>query len=108
MVRCLQAVKKSSLPEEQKTTAAPRRVKNQVRDTVLALESISHLVQQEDVILKTHAEELTPDEYYDELYYVLLKKYPGADPDLVQHVVSDTAAALGLSFGVAKFQLAHD
>ena len=34
-------------------------------------EQIYHLVQQEDVILKIHAEELPPDEYYDGLAEVL-------------------------------------
>ena len=74
-------------------------------------EHLYHLVQQEDVIYRLHAEELPPDACYDELALLLAEDFPGADPFLVQHVVAlvaafDTAAAFAVSFGVAKFQLA--
>ena len=75
-------------------------------------ENLFHLVQQDDEILKIHSEELPPDEYYDELRVVLSERFKGADPALVEHVVAlvaafDTAAAFGISFGVAKFQIAQ-
>ena len=55
---------------------------------------------------------LPPEAYYDRLGVVLMAKFPGADPDLIDHVVSlaaafDTAAAFAISFGISKFQLAQ-
>ena len=75
-------------------------------------DSVRHLVQEEDEILHIHNEELPPDEYYEELEKVLLAKYPGATPSLVEHVVAligafDTAAVFCVFFGIAKFQLAQ-
>ena len=59
-----------------------------------------------------HAEVLPPEAYYDRLGTILMERFPGADPDLVDHVVSlaaafDTAAAFAISFGINKFQLAQ-
>ena len=61
---------------------------------------------------KIFAEELPPDEYYEELGRILQSKFPGADPKLIEHVVPlvaafDAATAFALSFGIAKFQLAQ-
>ena len=83
-----------------------------MRESTATMDSVSHLVQQEDVILRIHAEELPPDEYYAELKDALRERHPDSDPDLVEHVVAlvaafDTAAAFGVSFGVAKFQFAQ-
>ena len=62
--------------------ALPTQEKEHVRALVEGLhasgeqvgETIYHLVQQEDVILKIHSEELPPDEYYDELGPSLSRK----------------------------------
>ncbi len=69
-------------------------------------------MQDEEVCSKIHAEVLPPEVYYDRLGVVLMGKFPGTDPDLVDHIVSlaaafDTAAAFAISFGVNKFQLAQ-
>jgi len=51
-------------------------------------------------------------EYYDELHSILLRMFQGADTEVVDHVIPliaafDTATALGLSFGISKFQPAQ-
>ena len=61
---------------------------------------------------KIFAEELPPDEYYNQLGEVLRRKFPSADPKLLEHAVPlvaafDTAVAFALSFGIAKFKLAQ-
>ena len=73
-------------------------------------DSLSHLVQDDDLILKIHSQELPPDEYYDALGAVLAERFKGATPKLLEHVVAlvaafDTATSFALSFGIAKFQL---
>ena len=73
-------------------------------------EQALRLIQDDDLIAKIHTEELPPDEYYDALGPALQKKFPGADPALVEHVVAltaafDAATSFALSFGIAKFQL---
>ena len=73
-------------------------------------EQVSHLIRDDALIARIHLEELPPDEYYDLLGPVLQKKFPGADPTLVEHAVAltaafDTATSFALSFGIAKFQL---
>ncbi len=56
---------------------------------------------------------LPTSNYYDELSRWLAREYPGADPDLLEHIVPaaaafDAATAFALSFGIAKFQLAQE
>ena len=73
-------------------------------------EQVFHLIQDDALIAKIHTEELPADEYYDLLGPVLQRKFPGADPTLVEHVVAltaafDAATSFALSFGIAKFQL---
>jgi hypothetical protein len=75
-------------------------------------EKFLHLVQDEDCIARIHACELPPDEYYDELQELWFKWWPGANRDLVIHMMSvliafDTATAFSMSFGIAKFALAQ-
>ena len=77
-----------------------------------ARDSLCHIVQDEAVCSQIHAEVLPPEEYYDRLGVVLMAQFPGADLDLIDHVVSlaaafDTAAAFAISFGINKFQLAQ-
>ena len=67
------------------------------------------MVQDEPLISRIHNEELPPDAYYEELSGYLIKEFPGADPDVVEHAVAlaaafDTASAFALSFGIKKFQ----
>ena len=74
------------------------------------VDSLNHLVQDDDLIMRIHAEELPPDEYYDALAPVLAEKFKGATPKLLEHIVAlvaafDTATSFALSFGIAKFQL---
>ena len=76
-------------------------------------EGVYHLVQDRPVIEKIQEEELPPDEYYEALGHWLAKKFPKADPSLLEHLVPlvsafDTATAFALSFGIAKFQLAQE
>jgi hypothetical protein len=71
-----------------------------------------HLVQDQATVDGILSEELPPDEYYCELSEVLRRKFPLADPTLIDHAVPlvaafDTATAFALSFGIAKFQLAQ-
>ena len=71
-----------------------------------------HLVQDKEELDRIFAEELPPDEYYNQLGAVLQKKFPNADPALLEHAVPlvaafNTAVAFALSFGIAKFQLAQ-
>ena len=75
-------------------------------------EHVFHLVQDEPLITRIHNEELPPDSYYEELGKHLIKKFRGADPDLIEHAVAlaaafDTASAFALSFGIKKFQFAQ-
>ena len=75
-------------------------------------DSVYHLVQDKDELEKIFAEELPPDEYYNQLGKVLHRKFLSADPKLLEHAVPlvavfDTAVAFALSFGIAKFQLAQ-
>ena len=71
-----------------------------------------HLVQDRDVVEEIERCELPPAEYYEELKKLLPLKFPGADPELVEHVVPlvaafDVATCFALSFGIAKFQIAQ-
>ena len=75
-------------------------------------DKVFHLVQDEPLIARIHNEELPPDSYYEELAPYLQRKFPKADPDLVEHVVAlaaafDTASAFALSLGIKKFQFAQ-
>ena len=75
-------------------------------------DGLYHLVQDRPGLERILAEELPPEEYYDELARILRAKFPRADPKLVEHAVPlaaafDRATAFALSFGIAKFQLAH-
>ena len=81
-------------------------------DYKAARDSLCHIVQDEAVCSKVHAEVLPPEAYYDRLGTILMERFPQADPHLVDHVVSlaaafDTAAAFAISFGINKFQLAQ-
>ena len=58
------------------------------------LDRVYHLVQEEDLILRIHSEELPPDEYYDELRIVLRELYPAASQDMIDHVVHTTKMKL--------------
>ena len=42
---------------------------------------VAHLVQDRETISQLQAEEIPPDEYYEELEPVLRKKFPGTDPE---------------------------
>jgi hypothetical protein len=69
-------------------------------------------VQDQVTVDRILGEELPPDEYYCELAEVLRRKFPLADPTLIDHAVPlvaacDTATSFALSFGIAKFQLAQ-
>ena len=82
------------------------------RPVMFARDSLCHIVQDEGLCSHIFSYVLPPEEYYEELTAVLLKKFPKADPALVDHVVSlaaafDTSAAFALSFGISKFQLAQ-
>ena len=71
-----------------------------------------HLVQNEDLIANFHESELPPEDYYEKLAPILIEKYRGYDPSLVEHVIAltgafDTATAFSMSFGINKFQLAQ-
>jgi hypothetical protein len=75
-------------------------------------DGIYHLVQDQVTVGGILSEQLPPDEYYCELSEVLRRKFPLADPTLIDHAVPlvaafDTATAFELSFGIAKFQLAQ-
>jgi len=72
-----------------------------------------HLVQDREEIEKIEAEEIPPQEYYDQLRVLLGEKFPEADPELLDHSVPlvaalDTATLYAMSFGIAKFQLAQE
>ena len=73
---------------------------------------VSHLISDEPLISHLHEHEIPPEEYYVELQVQLLKQYPGATPELVEHVCAlvkafDIATVFCLSFGIKKFQLAQ-
>ena len=83
-----------------------------VATPVVRSEVVFHLVQDRDVIDEVFAAELPPEEYYDDLKEVLRRKFPGADPALLDHAIPligafDTATAFALSFGIKKFQIAQ-
>ena len=70
------------------------------------------MVEEQEKADVSSTEELPPAEYYDELFTALMKKFPRANPQVLEHVVSlasafDTATAFGMSFGISKFQLAQ-
>ena len=75
-------------------------------------ESLAHLVQRVEEVDRILQEEMPPAEYYDGLGPLLQRKFPGSKPDLVEHVVAlaeawDVSICFGLSFGIAKFDLAQ-
>ena len=75
-------------------------------------EGIYHLVQDRPVVEGIMSKELPPDEYYVKLGAWLVREFPLADPELIEHAVPlvaafDTATASAVSFGIAKFQLAQ-
>ena len=83
-----------------------------VFEPIVAKEGVYHLVQNRSEIARMQAVEIPPEEYYNQLGPLLLARFPGVDPDLVEHVVLlveafDTATVFALSFGIAKFQLAQ-
>ena len=57
-----------------------------------ARDSLCHIVQDEETCTRIHAEVLPPPEYYDRLTVILMDRFPEADVDLVEHVVSLAAA----------------
>ena len=65
-------------------------------------------MQDRPVVEEIMSKELPPDEYYIKLGAWLVREFPLADPDLIEHAVPlvaafDTATAFALSFGIAKF-----
>ena len=76
-------------------------------------DAVRHLVQDRDTIDHIFSEELPSDQYYEELEEEYLQgQFPRADPYLIKHLISataafDTAPAFAMSFGIAKFQLAQ-
>ena len=50
-----------------------------------ARDSLCHIVQDEAVCSKVHAEVLPPEAYYDRLGTILMERFPQADPHLVDH-----------------------
>ena len=76
------------------------------------VDKVCHLVQEEDVIMRIHSEEIPPDIYYDKLKGILDDMFPGTSEGLLDHLIAfiaagDTAAAFCVSFGIGKFQLAQ-
>ena len=77
-----------------------------------AEDSVMHLVQDDETIAELHHEALPPDEYYEALEKLWKKWWPGADPLLLEHMMSvliafDTATVFAMSFGISKFSLAQ-
>ena len=64
-----------------------------------------HLVQDREVVKEMLANELPPDEYYQELREALAWKLPEADADLLDHVAPlaaafDVATAFAMNFEI--------
>ena len=83
-----------------------------VEEGSVPVDSICHLVQEEDVIMRIHSEEIPPDIYYEKLKDILDDEFPGTSEGFLDHIVAfvaagDTATAFCVSFGIAKFQLAQ-
>ena len=57
-------------------------------------EGVYRLVQGRPVIETIQEAELPPDEYYDALRRWLVKKFPKADPSLLEHLVPLVSAYL--------------